>query len=136
MKELTINAVLENAEQAADFVSEHLEKTGCPEKARIQIAVAIDEIFSNIARFAYYPSEGPVTLRIETMKDPAAVLLTFIDHGKPYNPLIKEDPDINMSVEERQLGGLGIFLVKKTMDEITYEYKNEENILVIRKNLA
>ena len=96
---------------------------------------AIDELFGNIAQYAYDPATGPVTVRVEVAEDPMAVIITFIDNGKPYDPLSGEDPDITLSAEERKIGGVGVFLVKKTMDEITYEYKNGQNILKIRKNM-
>ena len=78
---------------------------------------------------------GPATVRVEVSDAPISVTITFMDHGVPYDPLQKEDPDITLSAEERGSGGLGIFMVKKTMDEITYEYKDGQNILRIRKDI-
>lgn len=135
MRELTVDAIIENIEKVTDFVNEELEKLDCPMKAQIQIDVAIDELFGNIAHYAYNPEVGPATIRVEVVQDPMAVVLTFIDHGIPYDPLAKEDPDIKLSAEERKIGGLGIYMVKKSMDEITYEYKAGQNILRIKKNL-
>ena len=135
MRELTVYATIENIEKVTDFVNEELEKLDCPMKAQIQIDVAIDELFGNIAHYAYNPNVGPATIRVEVVEDPMAVVLTFIDHGIPYDPLAKEDPDIKLSAEERKIGGLGIYMVKKSMDEITYEYKAGQNILRIKKNL-
>ena len=135
MRELTVDAIIENIEKVTDFVNEELEKLDCPMKAQIQIDVAIDELFGNIAHYAYNPNVGPATIRVEVVEDPMAVVLTFIDHGIPYDPLAKEDPDIKLSAEERKIGGLGIYMVKKSMDEITYEYKAGQNILRIKKNL-
>ena len=133
MRELTVDATIENIEKVTDFVNEELEKLDCPMKAQIQIDVAIDELFGNIAHYAYNPNVGPATIRVEVVEDPMAVVLTFIDHGIPYDPLAKEDPDIKLSAEERKIGGLGIYMVKKSMDEITYEYKDGQNILRIKK---
>ena len=135
MRELTVDAIIENIEKVTDFVNEELEKLDCPMKAQIQIDVAIDELFGNIAHYAYNPNVGTATIRMEVVQDPMAVVLTFIDHGIPYDPLAKEDPDIKLSAEERKIGGLGIYMVKKSMDEITYEYKDGQNILRIKKNI-
>ena len=135
MKELTINATVENIPAVTAFVDEQLEAFDCPMKAQMQIDIAIDELFSNIAYYAYNPDVGPVTVRVEVVEDPMAVVITFIDNGVPYDPLTREDPDTTLSAEERDLGGLGIYMVKKSMDEVTYEYKDGQNILKIKKNI-
>ena len=108
---------------------EELLKTVKPE------AVAVEELFVNIAHYAYSPGTGSATIGVEILKDPAAIAITFTDRGKPFDPLAKEDPDITLSAEERQIGGLGIYMVKKSMDEVVYEYKDGQNILRIKKNL-
>ena len=133
MKELTIAATVENIEVVTDFVNQQLELLECPMKAQMQIDIAIDELFSNIAHYSYNPEVGQATVRVEVVGNPLAVTITFIDNGIPYDPLSKEDPDLTLSAEERQIGGLGIYLVKKSMDEITYEYKDGQNILSIKK---
>ena len=135
MKELTIAATVENIDVVTDFVNEQLEAMDCPMKAQMQIDIAIDELFGNIAHYAYNPDVGEATVRVEVQQDPLSVIITFIDGGVPYDPLAADDPDITLSAEERGIGGLGIFMVKKTMDEITYRYDNGSNILSIRKNL-
>ena len=135
MKEMTIEATVDNIEVVTDFVNEELEALDCPLKAQTQIDIAIDELFGNIALYAYDPETGPATVRVEVAEDPLAVIITFIDNGKPYDPLAAEDPDITLPAEERPIGGLGVFLVKRTMDDVTYEYKNGQNILRIRKNM-
>lgn len=135
MKELTLPATIENIETVIDFVNGQLEEIKCPLKAQMQIDIAIDELFGNIAHYAYNPETGPATVRVEVTEDPIAVVITFIDRGVPYDPLKKEDPDITLFAEERAIGGLGIFMVKKTMDEISYEYKDGKNILRIKKNM-
>ena len=135
MKELTVEAKIENIEAVTDFVNEQLEALDCPMKAQMQIDIAIDELFGNIAHYAYNPEIGKATVRVEVIEDPLAVVITFIDKGVPYDPLAKADPDITLSAEEREIGGLGIFMVKKSMDDITYEYKSGQNILTIKKNL-
>lgn len=104
-------------------------------KAQMQIDIAIDELFGNIAHYAYNPEVGPATVRVEVVEEPLSVVITFIDNGVPYDPLKKDDPDITLSAEEREIGGLGIYMVKKTMDEISYEYNDGQNILKIRKHI-
>ena len=135
MKELTVEAKIENIEAVTDFVNEQLEALDCPMKAQMQIDIAIDELFGNIAHYAYNPEIGKATVRVEVTEDPLAVVITFIDNGVPYDPRAKADPDTTLSTEEREIGGLGIYMVKKSMDEITYEYKDGQNILAIKKNL-
>ena len=135
MKELTVDAAVENIEVVTDFVNEQLEALHCPVKAQTQIAIAIDELFGNIARYAYTPDIGKATVRFSVEENPLAVIITFIDHGVPFNPLEHVDPDTHASAEERQIGGLGIFLTKMTMDSITCAYEQQQNILTIRKKL-
>ena len=135
MKELKLVATVENIETVTDFVNEQLEALDCPMKAQMQIDIAIDELFGNIAHYAYKPGVGDATVRVETGEDPLAVVITFIDKGVPYDPLAKDDPDTTLSAEERDIGGLGIYMVKKTMDDITYEYKDGQNILKIKKHI-
>jgi len=133
MNELTLDAVVENIPHVIDFVNSHLEGIACPAKVQRKIDIAIDELFSNIARYAYYPNVGSVTVCVAVRKDPASVVISFIDCGVPYDPLAKRDPDTTLSAEEREIGGLGIFLVKQSMDDIQYEYKDGQNILQIFK---
>lgn len=135
MKEMTLAATLENIEAVTAFVDEQLEALNCPLKAQMQIDIAIDELFGNIAQYAYTTEVGEVTVRVEVIEDPMSVVITFIDGGVPYDPLSAADPDITLSADERAIGGLGIFMVKKSMDDVTYRYENGSNILSIRKNL-
>lgn len=133
-KELTIEAAVENIGIVTAFVDEQLEALECPLKAQMQIDIAIDELFGNIAHYAYQ-EKGEATVRLEVEEEPLAVILTFIDSGVPYNPLNADDPDTTLSAEERSIGGLGIFMVKKSMDEMTYRYEEGKNILSIKKKL-
>ena len=133
MSEMTIAATVESIPAVTAFVDEHLDALQCPPKAQAQIDIAIDELFSNIARYAYAPDTGPATVRVDVDDDPLAVIITFIDNGTPFDPLSLDDPDITLSAEERRIGGLGVFLVKKTMSDISYEYKDGKNILRIKK---
>ena len=135
MKELDIEALVDNLDAVLAFVDEQLEETDCPPKIQMQIDLAVEEIFVNIANYAYQPETGPATVRVEVTPDGSAVSITFIDHGVPYDPLAKADPDVTLPTEQREIGGLGIFLAKKTMDDIRYEYINGSNILTMQKNL-
>lgn len=135
MKELTLSATVENIEVVTDFVNEQLGALGCPMKAETQIDIAIDEIFSNIVYYAYNSEIGQVTVRFEVSGEPPTVTITFIDSGVPYNPLQKADPDTTISIEDRRNGGFGIYMVKKTMNDVTYAYRDGQNVLTIKKNL-
>lgn len=136
MKELTIAATLENIEAVTAFVDEQLEGLDCPMKAQMQIDIAIDELFGNIAHYAYAPDVGEATVRVEIQEPPRSVIITFIDSGVPYDPLTAAEPDTTLSADERSVGGLGIFMVKKSMDAITYRYENGKNILSIQKEIG
>lgn len=135
MKELTLDATVENIPVVTDFVNEQMDALGCSVKVQMQIDVAIDELFSNIARYAYNPDVGPATVRVELTEEPLSVVVTFVDNGVPYDPLKKGDPDTTLSAEEREIGGLGVYMVKKSMDAVAYEYKDGQNVLKITKKL-
>lgn len=132
MSELIISAADENLDSVLEFVTEHMEAHDCEMKQIMQVCVAVEEIFVNIAHYAYNPEVGGVTIRISMDSD---ITIEFEDHGKPYNPLEKDDPDVNVAAEERDIGGLGIFMVKKIMDAVEYKYENNKNILTISKAL-
>ncbi len=135
MKEMTVDAAIENIEAVTDFVNEILEDKECPMKVQAQLGVVIDEILSNIAQYAYEGNPGTMTVQVDTAA-PGQVGLHFIDSGLPYNPLENEDPDITSSAEERDIGGLGVFLAKNIMDELEYTYENGLNILTGIKKWA
>lgn len=132
MKEITCDASLENIAVITEGVDGFLEEAGCSMKVQISIDVAIDEIVSNIVNYGYKDTVGTVRVTVETEDNKATIC--FEDRGIPYNPLEKEDPDITLSAEERQIGGLGIFLVKKTMDDMFYEFSDGCNRLTIVKS--
>ena len=129
MNQLTIKADISNLGQVLSFADGILEQSGCPIKTRMQIDVAIEEIFVNIAHYAYPGGEGNAVIEVEADSSAKNVLIVFEDNGIPYNPLEKEDPDISLSADDRPVGGLGIFMVKKTMDGMYYEYKDNRNRL-------
>ena len=134
MDEIRLGAKLENLEQVLAFVDEHLEAAGCPLKAQMQIDVAVEEMFVNIAQYAYAPGTGDAVIRMG-IEDGHAVV-TLKDWGVPFDPLAKEDPDVTLPAEERRIGGLGIFMVKKSMEDIRYAYENGQNILTFKKKIA
>ena len=136
MKSITVEAKIENVDKVTEFVNEVMEEKEWPLKVQMQLDVAIDEIFGNIAYYAYGKGSGNATIQIEMEDNPPKITLTFIDQGIPYNPLESKDPDITLDIEDREIGGLGIFLVKKTMDELSYEYVDGQNILTMKKELA
>ncbi len=133
MKELILDATIDNIQQIIAFADERLEEIGCPVKIQMQFDVAIDEIVSNIAHYAYMPDTGKVSVCIEVADNPTSVTITFMDNGVPFDPLQKPDPDVTQTADERDIGGLGIYMVKKSMDDIRYERCGGKNILTIRK---
>lgn len=128
-------AKIENGEAVIAYVEKYLLEENCNLKAQMQINVAIDEIFSNICNYAYKGGEDGNNVRISVSFDPTKenVSISFEDRGIPYNPLEKEDPNVESSLEDRQIGGLGIYIVKQTMDDVSYENDNGHNILKITK---
>jgi len=132
-KELSIPAEVEKLPELLAFLEQQMEKAGCPMKVQMQISVAAEEVFVNIANYAYAPGKGIATVRMALREDPATAIITFIDRGTPFDPLKKEDPDVTLSAEEREIGGLGIYMTKKTMDEVLYEYKGGQNRLTLVK---
>ena len=133
--ELETDALTENFEYVQEFVKDYLDKIGCPEKTKNQVDIAVEEIFVNIAHYAYKTGIGKAVVRVEITDEPATVTITFMDHGVEYNPLERDDPDITLSAEERDIGGLGIFMTKNLMDDVTYEYNEGKNILKLKKSL-
>ena len=135
MAELTVPATLENLEIVTGFIHERLKLAGCPAKLMTQMDLAVEEIYVNIARYAYHPEIGQATVRCAVGGNPLQVTIQFLDSGKPFDPLAKPDADTTLSAEERDIGGLGILMVKKSMDDVVYEYRDGCNILTLMKRL-
>ena len=136
MKEITVPATLDNVETVTEFVDELLNALRCPPPVRTQIDIAIDEVFSNIVRYAYGTKPGPVTVRVDSQGDPPSVVVTFIDRGFPYDPVSAEFVDTTrLPAKDRPIGGLGVYMVKKSMDDMSYSYRDGQNILRIRKRI-
>ena len=135
MPKITLPAVIKNIERATDFINGILENADCSMRSQMQLDIALDELMSNVARYAYGPKEGNITVSLDILENPRRAVLTLSDEGMPYDPLKKEDPDVTLSVEERKIGGLGIYIVKKSMDEMTYSYEDGKNIITIVKKI-
>ncbi len=135
MNSIIVPAKLDELDKVLDFIEQELDVFGCAIKIKFQLAIAVEEIFVNIAKYAYLPGEGSAEIVCSYSDEAKAVSICFMDTGVPYNPLAKEDPDVTLSTEERTIGGLGIYMVKKSMDEVIYDYKDGKNILTIRKKL-
>lgn len=133
--EITVLAEVANLQKVIDFVDENLEKLGCKPSTMMQIDIIVEEVYTNIAKYAYLEEKGNATIVFNVADNPLAAVISFIDQGVPYNPLAQQDPDITLSAEEREIGGLGVFMTKKMMDEVWYEYKDGSNILNIKKSL-
>ena len=134
MAEITVAADLDSLNDVLAFVDGEMERAGCSMKLMTQVDMAVEEIFVNIARYAYHPEAGEASVRCEAGGDPFHIVVGFAYRGRPFNPLDRKDPDVTLDAEARQLGGLGILMAKKLMDDIQYEYRDGKNILTLRKN--
>jgi len=134
MKQIKVKADTAELDNVLSFADTIVEELGCSVKAQMQIDIAIEEIFVNIAHYAYPEAEGEAVIYVEPDEGSSSVTITFEDEGIPYDPLKNEDPDITLSADDRPIGGLGIFMVKKSMDEVSYEYKDGKNRLTIKKS--
>lgn len=135
MKEITVQAIPENLQLVLDFVHSELKTFNYSIKKLKQLELAVEEIYINITSYAYYPKIGTAIIRCEMAEDPLQIQIQFIDNGKTFNPLDAKEPVITMTAEERDIGGLGFYLVKKSVDQVNYEYLDGKNILTIQKRL-
>ena len=129
-RSLELDAQRSLLEPLLDVFTRDLKDGGCPEDKIELIRICAEEIFINIASYAYPEKDGAV--QIEEEVDEGIIRIMFADEGLPYNPLEKEDPDITASAQDREVGGLGIFMVKQMADEIRYEYKENRNCLYMK----
>lgn len=132
--ELSLPAQAERLPEVLSFLERHLEESTCPMKTQMQITVAAEEIFVNIASYAYPSGTGMAVIRLEISSEPTAAVITFLDSGCPFDPLAKADPDVSLPAEKRSIGSLGIFMTKKLMDDVKYEYRDGQNVLTITKS--
>lgn len=137
MKKMTVKAGLDNLSRVLACVDEELETAGCSMKTQMQVDIAVEEMFVNIANYAYAPGEGDADVCVETEETDGGkrIRITLADQGKPYDPLVQEEPDVSLPAEKRKIGGLGIFMARKNMDEMTYEYRDGRNILTMFKRI-
>ena len=135
MTNQTFPAKIDALSDVLGFAEQTLEDCGCPMKIQISVSVAIEEVFVNVASYAYGGGEGDVTLGIEFNEENRSITFRMTDKGVPFDPLQNPDPDITLSADEREIGGLGIFITKKTMNEINYAYENGENVLTMVKKI-
>lgn len=136
MNAVEIAAVPESLPKVLDFINERLARTGCASRLMTQIDVAAEEIFVNISSYAYQPETGAARIQVEMLENPPTAVISFSDRGRPYNPLEKHDPNLKVPVRERKKGGLGIYMVKQSMDEAVYEYRDVRNVLTIKKRIG
>lgn len=135
MKTLTVPAETGQLDMVQRFVDEGLEQLPCSLEAQMQIQIAVEELFVNIASYAYAPRSGKAVIGWRIEKVPPSITVEFRDWGKPFNPLEREEVDVTLPVEQRGIGGLGIYMVKTSMDVVSYRYEEGQNILTIQKNL-
>ena len=133
-KTFTVPASLQNLAAVASFVEGELQQHNCSGKIITKINIAVDEIASNIIKYAYVDLSGDIMVAVDVNEDEKIIRLTFTDGGVKFNPLELKEPDVTLSAEERKIGGLGFFIVKKYMDEITYSYEDGKNILTLIKS--
>ena len=134
-EELVIEAVVDNLDAVNLFVHKFIEQFEISKSTLMQLDLVVEEIFVNIASYAYSPNTGLVKILLNIETAPLAISLTFIDSGIPYNPLEQSDPDVNLPVDDRQIGGLGIFLTKNIADDISYQFVDGQNVLQLTKSL-
>lgn len=135
MKEIILDAKRENLPVLFEFITNTLKEYSDDAKTIRKVKLCVEEVFMNIATYAYDPEVGPAKVSVMALGDPYPfkVQVIFTDSGKPFNPLEATRPDTESGIEERPVGGLGIFLIKKEMDDITYEYRDGQNILTLEK---
>ena len=136
MNKLVVPAEMSKLDDVIEFVDNSLEGHEYSDKTLMEIEIAVEEIFVNIASYAYPPGTGVVSVETDISGKPEKLIARFVDNGIKYDPLEKEDPDVGLSVEDTSIGGLGIFITKESMDDVVYEYKENKNILIITKVLS
>lgn len=135
MNILTIPAERDRLNQVQDFIDQNLAGVEYSPEAQIQLQIAVEELFVNIASYAYAPGHGDAVIGCRVEEDPPSITVQLRDWGKPFDPLAKKDADVTLSAEDRDIGGLGIYMVKNSMDAVDYKREDGQNVLTIRKNL-
>lgn len=135
MKTIRVPARKEYLDEVNTFVQDQLADCDCSPRVQYQIELAIEEIFVNIASYAYQPKDGDAEVRCEVLEDPLRVVIQFLDGGTPFDPLARGEVDLSPEAFMRREGGLGIFLVKESMDDVQYAYEDGKNILTVLKKI-
>lgn len=130
-KEFTIDADVNNVEKVEEITANFLNEVAGEKINPSRVFVVIDEIFSNIAYYAYSGEKGMATIKLDWDNENSLFTITFVDRGIQFDPMKKIDPDVNLSAEERKVGGLGIFIVKRIAKSVKYEYKDGQNMLSV-----
>ena len=130
---LDIEARVKNLPAVTDFIGKSISCLKISQMELSQVLIVAEELFVNIASYAYKPGIGRVCLLTRVSRQENSIEITFIDSGVKYNPLEREDPDITLEATKRKQGGLGVFFVKKKMDKMTYSYEDGKNILTVKK---
>ena len=133
MRELTIDAKVENLHHVTGLVEELLEELGCSMSFQLQFTVAVEEMFVNIASYAYGDKTGKAVIQLELTEDPKGICITFTDFGVAFDPLKRQEPDVTLPASKRAVGGLGIFMARKNTDQMDYRYEDGKNILTMVK---
>lgn len=132
-KKIVVPADMEHLDDVMDTLHDIMAGGNVDENLQLRIDLAVEEMYTNIANYAYRGKVGEASINCALSDNPKEVIIEFTDSGIPYNPLEKDDPDITLKAEDRQIGGLGIFLTKTIMDDVNYEYKDGKNVLTIKK---
>ena len=135
MNILTIPAERDRLDQVQAFIDQNLAGVEYSPEAQIQLQIAVEELFVNIASYAYAPGHGDAVIGCRVEEDPPSITVQLRDWGKPFDPLAKKDADVTLSAEDRDIGGLGIYMVKNSMDAVDYKREDGQNVLTISKNL-
>jgi anti-sigma regulatory factor (Ser/Thr protein kinase) len=135
MNKIVVPAKIENLQKVLNFINQELESVEYNKTLLLQLELSIEEAYVNIVNYAYELEDGDVLISCSIDKNPTKVTIQFIDSGIPYNPLDNEDPDTLSKIEDKEIGGLGIFLIKKNVDFVEYEYQGGKNILTLKKAL-
>lgn len=133
IKDITVKASIDNMHYILGVAEEMLGNAECPMPVITQFLLSIEEVYVNVASYAYGDGEGDCRIRYEICENGKALAIDLWDEGIPFDPLAKEDPDITLKAEERKIGGLGILMTKTMMDEIKYSYEDGKNHLYMKK---
>ena len=130
---IKLTATVDNLDKLLDWLDDLLFQCGFDGSSKVQLDIAVEEIYINISNYAYDTGEGDALVSFDAVTEPLQVTITFEDHGKHYDPLAHKDPDVDLPISKRTIGGLGIYMTKQYVDEASYEYKDGKNILKLVK---